>query len=216
MTITAAKQSGRGIVDQTELAPGTTAREAAFGRRDKNDALVREMKSNSPDGIAATKLQGRRPQTRSGYRLLDDRILEFGLQFLDQELSKPLLSGLAKYRALVAAAQETLDDPRKAEVLVTLIDPHEVTSTHSPYVAVEIDNAEVARIAFELSMVFDLFQTAVAIRRGAIESVICEACSLDITLSLTGWQPPLIHRMVQLPVRLPVHPPQTIPLPGRT
>jgi hypothetical protein len=173
------------------------------------------MKSNAPDGIAATKLSGRGPQTRSGYRLLDDRILEFGLQFLDEELSKPLLSGLAKYRALVAAAQATLEDPRKAEVLVTLIDPHEITSTHSPYVALEVDHAEVARIPFELSMVFDMFQTAVAVRRGAIESVICEACSVDITLSLTGWQPPLIHRKVQLPVRLPVRPPQTIPLPGR-
>jgi hypothetical protein len=63
-------------------------------------------------------------------------------------------------------------------------------------------------------MVFGMFQTAVGVRRGAIESVICEACSLTVTLSLTGWDPPLLQRKVQLPVQLPVKPPQRIPLPG--
>jgi hypothetical protein len=202
-------------MDQPELVRGTTARQAAFGRQESDEALVGEMASRAPDGIASTHLGRRRQQTRSGNRLLDSRILEFGLQFLDQELSKPLLSGLAKYRALLTAAHESLADPRQAEIVVTLIGPHEITSTHSPYVSLEIDNAEVARIAFELAMVFGMFQTAVAVRRGAIESVICEACSLDITLSLTGWEPPLLHRKVELPIRLPVKPPQRIPLPGQ-
>jgi hypothetical protein len=58
-----------------------------------------------------------------------------------------------------------------------------------------------------------MFQTAVVIRRGAIESVESETCSLGVTLSLEGWQPPLLKRDLQLRVRLPVRPPISIPLP---
>jgi hypothetical protein len=200
-------------VDRTEMVQGTTARQAAFGRS-SDDQLLGEMRTKAPDDIAAAHLAGHRARTHPGNRMLTGRVLEFGLQFLDQELSKPLLSGLAKYRALITASRESLADPRNAEVVVTLIEPHEITSTQSPYVSLEVGTAEIARIAFEITMVFGMFQTAVAVRRGAIESVLCEACALDVTLSLTGWQPPLLHRKVQLPVRLPVRPPLRIPGPG--
>ena len=202
-------------MEQTELAQGTTARAAAFGPTGNDEALTRVMAPNLPGGIASTHLRERRPQSPSSYRLLDSRILAFGLQFLDQDVSGPLMSGLSKYRALVAAANESRADPRQAEVIVNLIDPYEITSKQSPYVALEVDNSEIARVGFDLTMVFGMFQTAVAIRRGAIESVLCEACSFTITLSLTGWQPPLLHKKVQLPVRLPVRPPRPIPLPDR-
>ena len=212
--IRAVEQSARRTVNQIELVGGLTARQAAFGHPDSDEALLREMTSHSPADIASPHLKGRRAQTHPGNRMLTGRILEFGLQFLDQELSKPLLSGLAKYRALLEASHDSLADPRQAEVVVTLIEPHEITSTHSPYVSLEANDAEIARVAFELSMVFGMFQTAVAVKRGAIESVICETCSLDVTLSLVGWQPPLLQRKVQLPVRLPVRPPLRIPGPG--
>jgi hypothetical protein len=55
-------------------------------------------------------------------------------------------------------------------------------------VTLVVDDREIARVTFEISMVFGLFETAVAVWRGAIESVECETCSLNITLSLEGMR----------------------------
>jgi small-conductance mechanosensitive channel len=46
-----------------------------------------------------------------------------------------------------------------------------------------------------------------------IEAVESDACSLSVTLTLQGWQPPLLKRDLQLRVRLRVRPPIAIPLP---
>jgi hypothetical protein len=196
------------------LGHRTTIRAGAFGD-DSDDALMTAMAANLPrGGIAATKMTGQRALPQSAHRLLDSRILAIALQFLDEDLAEPFLAGLGKYRAIVKAAHASLADPQRAEVMVTLVDPYEITSTHRPYVALVVDDSEIARVSFEISLVFGLFETAIAVRRGAIESVECEACSLAITLTLIGWQEPLLHRKIQLPVRLPVRPPMTIPLAG--
>lgn len=198
----------------TELDQRTTVRAVAFGDG-SDDALIVAMAAKLPqDGVAAAKMTGQRALPQPAYRMLDNRILASASRFLDEDLTEPFLAGLVKYRALVKAAHDSLADPQHAEVMVTLIEPYEITSTQHPYVALVVDNREITRVSFEISMVFGLFETAVAVRRGAIESVECEACSLAITLSLAEWKEPLLHRKVQLPVRLPVRPPVTIPLPG--
>jgi hypothetical protein len=172
------------------------------------------MRANMPrGGIAEAKLRHQRAMQPVSYRLLNGRILENALGFLNEDIGAPFLAGLSKYRALTQAARDSLADPRQAEVLVTLIDPYEITSTQQPYIALVVDGSEIARVDFEISFVFGMFQTAVVIRRGAIESVESEACSLDVTLTLQGWQPPLLKRDLRLQVRLPVRPPIPIPLP---
>lgn len=197
-----------------ELRQHTTARAAAFDGS-SNDQLAARMTPNLPSGgIAAVNLSRQRPLPASTYRLLDSRILDTAAQFLDEDISAPLLSGLSKYRALENAARESLAKPAGAEVVVTLIDPYEVTSTQRPYLALVVDDNEIARVTFQITLVFGMFETSVAIRRGAIEWVDCNACALAVTLSLVGWDPPLLHRKLQLPVRLPVRPPIPIPLPG--
>jgi hypothetical protein len=201
-------------VTTTELGHRTTVRSVALGDGEDDD-LIAALAANLPrGGIAAAKMPGHRALPQAAYRMLDNRILASALRFLDADLAEPFLTGLGKYRALVKAAQDSLADPGHKDVMVTLIDPYEITSKQNPYVTLVADNREIARVSFEISMVFGLFETAVAVRRGAIESVECEACSLTVTLSLEGWEEPLLHRKVQLPVRLPVRPPVTIPLPG--
>lgn len=197
-----------------ELSHRTAARALAFG--DGNDAaLLSTMRANMPRrGIAEAKLNDQRLPPAS-YRLLNGRILETALGFLNEDISAPFVTGLGKYQALTKAAQDTLADPDHAEVLVTLIDPYQITSTQRPYIALVVDDSEIARVSFEITFVFGMFQTAVVVRRGAIESVECEACSLTVTLALEGWQPPLLTRDLPLRVRLPVRPPIPIPLPDR-
>lgn len=196
----------------TELGQPTTARALAFAGG-SDEALLSAMRANMPrGGIAEAKLGDRRTMQPASYRLLNGRILENALGFLNEDISAPLLAGLSKYRALTKAARDSLADPQHSEVMVTLIDPCQVVSTQKPYIALVVDDSEIARVAFEISFVFGMFQTAVVIRRGAIESVESEACSLGVTLSLEGWQPPLLKRDLQLRVRLPVRPPIPIPL----
>jgi len=197
----------------TELGRRTTARAVAFDDS-SDDTLAAGMAANMPrGGIAAANMPRQRQLPPSAYRLLDGRILAAAARFLDEDLSEPLLAGLSKYRALVKAARDSLADPAHADVIVTLIDPYEITSTQRPYLALIADDNEIARVSFEIKLVFGMFETSVAVRRGAIESVECNACALAITLSLVGWNPPLLHRTMQLPVRLPVRPPMAIPLP---
>jgi hypothetical protein len=195
-----------------ELGRGTTAREV-FG--DGNDAeLLTAMRARMPRrGIAEARLARRPPMEPASYRLLNGRVLEHALGFLNEDVSAPLLAGLSKYRALTQAARDTLADPGRAEVLVTLVDPCQVTSTQKPYIALVAGDTEIARVPFELTLVFGMFGTAVAVRRGAIEGVEGEVCSLTATLVLEGWDPPLLQRTLRLPVRLPVRPPVPIPLP---
>lgn len=198
-----------------ELTARTTVRSMAFNDR-TSDACVAEMLTRIPrGGIAETKLSGRAAVPPPAYRLLNSKILETALGFLDESLAGPLLGGLSKYRALTKAAQDTLSNSRHAEVLVTLIDPYEIKSLQRPSVALVVDDVEIARIAFEISLVFGMFETAVAVRRGAIESVEAGVCSLTVALSLVGWEQPLLKRHGQLRVRLRLQPPMRIPLPGR-
>jgi hypothetical protein len=200
-------------VATTQFDHRTTARAVAFGD-ESDDAVLAAIAANLPqDGIAAAKVTGRRALPPSGNRMLDNRILATALHFLEEDLDEPFLRGLSKYRALVKVAKESLADPEH-EVMVTLIEPYEITSTQRPYVTLIVDDHEIARVSFELTMVFGLFETAVAIRHGAIESVECDTCSLALTLSLADWKEPLVHRKIQLPVHLPVRPPIMIPLAG--
>jgi hypothetical protein len=196
-----------------ELSQPTTARALAFG--DGNDqALLSAMRANMPQGgIAEAKLRDRRALQPASYRLLNGRILENALGFLNEDISAPFLAGLSKYRALTKAARDSLADPKQSEVLLTLIDPYQVTSNQKPYLALVVDDYEIARVTFEVSFVFGMFHTAVVIRRGAIESVESDACSLGVTLTLEGWQQPLLKRDLRIRLRLPVRPPIRIPLP---
>jgi hypothetical protein len=198
-----------------ELTDRTTVRSMALGDGGP-EGHVAEMLTRIPrGGIAEAKLSGRRALPQPAFRLLNSRILETALGFLDESLSEPLLAGLGKYQALTKAAQDTLSQPRKPEVMVTLIDPYEIKSLQQPSVGLVVDDAEIARVTFEISLVFGMFETAVAVRRGAIESVVAGACSLAVTLSLVGWHEPLLKRQGQFRIRLRVDPPVPIPLPGR-
>ena len=196
-----------------DLTQPTTARTFAFGY-DSDTELLSVMQTNMPrNGIAETRLRDR-PQIRpAAYRLLNSRILETALGFLNQDISGLFLDGLTKCRAVVQAAQDTLADPHQAETVVTLIDPYQITSTHEPAIALEIDGHEVAKVTFEISIVFGMLQTSVVIRRGTIEAVETEPCALTFTLTLKGWPPPLLQRELPLRVRFPVHPPIAIPVP---
>jgi hypothetical protein len=71
-------------------------------------------------------------------------LLVIALHFLDEGLARPFLAGLSKYQALakgqVKAARDSLADPQCTEIMVTLIDPYEITSTQRPHVSLVVDD----------------------------------------------------------------------------
>jgi hypothetical protein len=196
-----------------DLTQPTTARTLVFGY-DSDTELLSVMRANMPrDGIAEARLRDQPRMQPVTCRMLNSRILETALGFLNQEIGGLFLDGLTKCRAVVQAAQDTQADSNHAETVVTLIDPYQITSTHEPAIALEIDGNEVAKVTFEISIVFGMLQTSVVIHRGAIEAVETEPCSLALTLTLKGWPPPLLQRELPLQVRFPVRPPIPIPVP---
>jgi hypothetical protein len=79
-------------------------------------------------------------------------------------------------------------------------------------VALIVDGGETARIAFKISLVFGLFETAFAAGEGRSSQ---SSAGLARLASLYRWPDgtALLRRQVQLRVRLLVRPPMTIPLP---
>jgi hypothetical protein len=197
-----------------DLDQRTTARTLLFGHQ-RDDELASVMRANLPQVSTAEALLRERPMPPAAYRLLDSRIVDTALGFLDEDVSAVLLDGLSTCRAVVQAAQDTRADPAHGEQLVPLVDPYRITSTHEPYIALEYDGREIARIPFEVTVEFGMGQTAVVIRRGAIEAVETEPCSLAVTITMRGWPTPLLHRELPVRVRLQVRPPIPVPLSPR-
>ncbi|MDQ3785947.1 MAG: hypothetical protein M3422_01735 [Actinomycetota bacterium] len=198
-----------------DLTQPTTARALVFGYASDTEVLAIMRANMPPGGIAEARMRDQPRMRPAAYRMVNSRILETALGFLNKDISALFLDGLTKCRAVVQAAQDTLADPDQAETVVTLIDPYRITSTHEPAIALEVDGYELAKVTFELSFVFGMLQTSVVIRRGAIEAVETEPCSLSATLTLKGWQPPLLQRDLPLHMRFPVRPPILVPVPSQ-
>lgn len=92
-----------------ELAPYTTTR-ALVGGSDAE--LLAVMRGDlSRDGVAEGELAHQRELRPASHRLLNSRILETALDFLNESVSGPVVEGLTKCRALVQAAHDSLADP---------------------------------------------------------------------------------------------------------
>lgn len=197
---------------RTEQQRRTTLRAAVFAG-ETDDVLTGRMRPHvRAPGMACTRMRPTRAVPRSAYRLLDSRILATALHFLDQDPDPLLLAGLRRYRALTDAARETLAAPGR-EVVVTLIEPYRVVSTHHPEVAVLVDGNPIGTVTFDLGITFRMGETAVAVRCGGIEAVDCVAGSMTVDLSLPGGES-LLHGSTKFPVHRTLRPPIAIPVPS--
>ncbi|MFE3292672.1 hypothetical protein [Rhodococcus sp. NPDC059234] len=189
---------------------GTSLRTAVFERAPDN-VLTGRMRPQVPTtGLVSGRVRSTHPLPRSACRLLDSRVLEAALRFLDQDPHPLLLTGLARYRALTDAARQTLATPGR-DVVVTLATPYRVTSEHHPEVAVIIDGTEAGTVEFDLDVAFEMGETSLAVRKGAIAAVDCVAGSVTLDLSLAQGER-LLHGTRRFPVHQDVDPPIPIPV----
>lgn len=193
----------------TENGHDASLRTAVFEHVPDGELTDRMRPQVPATGLVSGRVPRTHPIPRSASRLLDARVLEAALRFLDQDPHPLLLTGLARYRALSDAARDTLAAPGK-DVVVTLVEPYRVTSRHHPEVAVIIDGTEVGAVEFDLDVTFAMGETSLAVRKGEIAAVDCVAGSLTLDLSLTKGDR-LLHGSKGFPVHRNVNPPIPIP-----
>jgi hypothetical protein len=103
---------------------------------------------------------------------------------------------------LSGAARRTLVVPGSEEV-VDLVS-HRIRSVHRPDVAVLVDGVRVAKIDFELKVVFEVGALVAVVRAGRLVALRGGRCDLDATLSAEGIPLAQQHKRFDLGARLPL------------
>lgn len=143
--------------------------------------------------------------------LLDRRIVAAASTCLDLELTGPVVAGLVRYQRIRHAARETLEDPRRHEMTVVLVEPHPMSWSRSADVVLTVDRAPVATFPFRLDARVELGQTSVVVRRGAAVEVVCQVVTVSASLFLADVTPPLwTAKREPRPLRLVLRPPVEI------
>lgn len=196
----------------TELTTPTSVLALFCGETDRDDVLASMTRQLPSEGVTGERLRPRFNLMRATYRLLDSRILEAAATALDQDVAKPLVAWLADFQNLREAAAKTNDGT--AEVVVELKEPTPFTKTQASDVALFVGEDKVATVTFTLELTVELGKTSAAVRRGAIEEIVCAVCCASATFTLDGCPKPLWKpKPVSLPdVHLPVRPPFRVPL----
>jgi hypothetical protein len=198
----------------TELPCPITLRSLTCGDA-TTGAIAAGMLSRLPTGgMAQRRLSDRFPLTGATWRLLDSRILAGAVDLLELDVAISLVSWLARYEAVAAAAQSTLTDPEQPEAMVTLLPPRPMTVGQGLGVTVCVDQHEVETITFRLEVSAEVGETSVVVRRGELAEVACDALTVSGSLLLGGWSTPLWQPEPVLlrTLHLTVDPPVVVPL----
>jgi hypothetical protein len=121
---------------------------------------------------------------------------------LDLDVLDLVVGGWRKHAALVAAARRTLVAPGSEEV-VDLVS-HRIRSLHRPDVAILVDGVRVAKIDFELTVVFEVEALVAVVRAGRLVALRGGRCDLGATLQAEGVLLARQQRRFDLDARLPL------------
>jgi hypothetical protein len=176
-----------------------TVRSVLFGGAgaDPTAALARSMEGGGVGGAMLRHLGGlssaARHEVNRQVAVVADGLLELDVVDL-------LVAGWRKHAALVTAARRTLAAPGGAEV-VDLVS-HRIRSLHRPDVAVLVDGVRVAKIDFELTVVFEIQALAAVVRTGRLVALRGGRCDLGAALAAEGILLVRQHRQFDLDARL--------------
>jgi|SRR5262245_825857 len=121
---------------------------------------------------------------------------------LDVNVVDLLVGGWRKHAALVAAARHTLVVPGSEEVVD--LASHRIRSVHRPYVSVLIDDVQVAKIDFELTVVFEIKALVAVVRAGRLVALSGGQCEAAATIAAEGVLLVQQRRLLDLNARLPL------------
>jgi hypothetical protein len=121
---------------------------------------------------------------------------------LDLDLVDLVVGGWRKHAALVEAARRTLAVPGTKEVVD--LASHRIRSVHQPYLTVLIDGVQVAKVDFELTVVFDVKALVAVVREGRLVALRGGLCEVAATLAAEGVLLVQQRRQLDLNARLPL------------
>jgi hypothetical protein len=160
-----------------------TVRSVLFGEEgnDSTAALARSMEAGGVGGAVLHRLGGLSGAARHE---VDRQVAVVADGLLDLDVVDLAVGGWRKHAALVAAARRTLAVPGSEEV-VDLVS-HRIRSVHRPDVAVLVDGVRVAKIDFELKVVFEIGALVAVVRAGRLVALRGGRCDLGATLTAEG------------------------------
>lgn len=183
----------------TATRPLTVVRFLFDEDQDTGQALARTLNGNgiigSLDGALGRLSQG-------GRRAADSQVTAVAHDLLDLDLGDLMVSGWRKQGDLAAAAQRTAARPGSSAVVE--LASHRISSSHRPYVELIVDDAQAARINFQLDIEFLVKALVATVRDGHVASLDAGSCEITVTLAAEGVQlasrrghvdPPLLLRL---------------------
>jgi hypothetical protein len=121
---------------------------------------------------------------------------------LDLDVVDLVVGGWHKHAALVAAARRTLAVPGSEEIVD--LASHRIRSVHRPYVAVLIDDVQVAKIDFELTVIFDFKALVAVVRAGRLVALRGGQCEVTAMFAAEGILLAQQRRRLDMNARLPL------------
>jgi hypothetical protein len=159
-----------------------TALDLLFGPgNDTPEALAHQLLPAGTDGDLGRALENLPRATRDA-AVRETTAAAAGL--LNVDLFGVLAAGWRKHHDLTAAAQRTLAAPDSVE-LVDMAG-HQITTTQHPSVKVLVNEAEVATIQLDLSLMFRLTAMGARISAGRLVALHSGRCDLTVTLAVQG------------------------------
>jgi hypothetical protein len=125
-----------------------------------------------------------------------------GAALLDRDIGQVLLDAWAAHRALVAAGERTLTDPRGEEIVD--LGPHQVTLDDGPEIDVVVNGSTVAAITLTLSLEIEVKALTAVVRKGRLVAVTAGPFDVDASIKIEGQTVASREAQLHLPIPLPV------------
>ena len=187
-------------------APALSTRAVLFGE-DNQEAPRQLTQALDEHNAAGLVVGGPRLLAAPARKVVRDQLASVATQLVDLDIGDFVVLGWRKHRALVTAAQRTLEHGGPEDVAMA---SHRIECKHQPYVDVLIDERRVARVTFDLAVQLVLDGVVLVVRGGRITEV--RAGSVAVTASLSVEKVPLSPRTRTCPLAAVVKLSTGIPL----
>jgi hypothetical protein len=166
------------------------------------DAATALARSMDAGGVAAQVLRSVGGLSSAARHEVKQQVAVVASGVLDLDVIDLVVGGWRKHAALVEAARRTLAVPGTEQVVD--LASHRITSVHRPYLTVLIDDVQVAKIDFELTVVFDVKALVAVVRAGRLVALRGGQCEVAATFAAEGILLAQQRRQLDLNARLPL------------
>jgi hypothetical protein len=166
------------------------------------DPVAALAQSMETAGVSGKALGGVEGLSVAAQREVGRQMATVAATALDVDVIDLVVGGWRAHSRLVSAAKRTLATADSEEI-VDLVS-HRIRSVHRPYVAVLVDGVQVARLDFEVTVLFDIKALVGVIRAGRLVALRGGQCEIMATLAAEGIPLAQQRMPLDLSIRLPL------------